>query len=164
AHCIEFQKQFFSLRYRSCCVWVHANKLSETAFVFKVHYAVNQSKQGVILTATHVAARFPFGPALARENVTAKHALAAELLESQSLGIRVTSVSGRTYTFLMSHFVIFDLRLPICDLSKAVSRTSIKNLKSKNLKSPPILSIRSSTLCIPADAPLCACNVSVASF
>src|SRR5437867_984745 len=85
SHCIEFQKQFFSLRYRSCGVGVHANKFAGTTFVFKFHYAVNQSKQRIVFAATDIVPRFPLGPTLARENITAEHALAAELLESESL-------------------------------------------------------------------------------
>jgi len=96
-------------------VWIHANKFSRSSLVFKLHDAVNQSKQCIVLAATNVGTWFPFGSALTRENVAAENTLTAKLFQTQTLRVRISTVARRTYTLFMSHFLIFDLRLLICD-------------------------------------------------
>src|SRR5215813_13465531 len=74
--------------------WVHADEFSRAPLVFKLDDAVNQRKQSVVFAATDVLARLPFRAALTRENISAEHALAAELLQAQPLRIRIAPVSG----------------------------------------------------------------------
>ncbi len=51
---------------------IHANKFPRSSLVFKLHDAVNQSEQCIVFAATNIGTRFPFGPALTRENVAAE--------------------------------------------------------------------------------------------
>src|ERR1041384_7662419 len=74
--------------------WVHADEFSRAPLVFKLHDAVNQRKQSVVFAAADILARLPFRAALTRENISAEHALAAELLQAKPLRIRVAPVSG----------------------------------------------------------------------
>src|SRR5947207_3216475 len=103
-------------RSRDGHLWIHTDEFAGTAFVFKLHHAVNHSEQRVILAAADVLSGLPLGSSLARQNVAAKHSLAAKLLESQSLRVRISPVTGRTYAFLMSHDFISDFRFSDCRL------------------------------------------------
>ena len=94
---------------------VHADKFPRSSLVFKLHDAVNQSEQRIVLAATDVGTRFPFGPSLTRENVAAEDTLTAKLFQPQPLRVRISTVTRRTYTLFMSHFLIFDLRFLISD-------------------------------------------------
>src|SRR4051812_25283875 len=64
---------------------VDAYELAVTPLVLELHDAVDEREQGVVLAAPDVLARLPLRPALAREDVAAEYALAAELLQSQPL-------------------------------------------------------------------------------
>ena len=72
---------------------VHANKLSFLTFVLKLHNAFDQSEERIVLTAADIVTRLPLRSTLPRENVTAKHVLAAELLEAEALRVRVATVA-----------------------------------------------------------------------
>src|SRR6267378_7943856 len=124
---------FRFLRYRGggCLCWVHADKLAGPAFFFKLHDAIYQGEQSIVLASAHVFAWFPTRAALAGQNVAAQHTLAAKFLEAEPLRIRVSSIPRGAYAFFMSHLLIFDLRLPICDFLENSDGVSIKNLKSK---------------------------------
>lgn len=52
---------------------VDADELAATSFFFKFDYAINQRKQRVVLAASDILAGFPFGAALARQNIAAEH-------------------------------------------------------------------------------------------
>jgi hypothetical protein len=97
---------------------IHANKLAGTPLVFEFDYAVDHSEQRVILTAADILARLPLGATLSRQNVAAQNAFAPKLFQSQPLRMRVSPISRGAYAFFVSHFLIFDLRLLICDLLK----------------------------------------------
>jgi len=67
--------------------WVHADELSRAPLVFKLHDPVDQRKQSVVFAAADILTRLPFGAALTRENISAEHALAAELFQAEPLRI-----------------------------------------------------------------------------
>jgi len=66
---------------------IDANEFPRTAFVFKLDHPINEREQRIVFAATDILARFPFGPALARKDISTKHALTAEFLQSQSLRV-----------------------------------------------------------------------------
>src|SRR5437870_1920865 len=109
---------FRFLRYRGgCCLcWVHADKLAGPALFFKLHDAIYQGEQSIVLAAAHILAWFPTRAALAGQNVAAQHALTAKFFKAKPLRIRVAAVPRRAYPFFMCHILISDLRLLICDL------------------------------------------------
>src|SRR5579859_767602 len=59
--------------------------------------------QGVVAAEAHVQARVNVGAALARDDVTRLHPLAAKLLDAQALRIAVATVAAGTRTFFMCH-------------------------------------------------------------
>src|ERR1700751_5225542 len=79
-------EQLFLRRCYSC-FRIYANKLSRAAFVFKLNHAVNQRKQSVILASSDIAAGFPLGTALTRQNVAAEHPLASKFFQAQPLRV-----------------------------------------------------------------------------
>jgi len=97
---------------------IHANKLAGTPLVFEFDYAGDHGEQRVILAAADILTGLPFRAALSRQNVAAKDAFAPKLFQSEALRMRVSPISRGAYAFLMSHFLIFDLRLLICDFPK----------------------------------------------
>src|SRR5882672_7616809 len=101
---------FRFLRYRGgCCLcWIHADKLAGPALFFKLHDAIYQGEQSIVLAAAHVLARSPTRAALAGQNIATKDALAAKFFEAEPLRIRVSSVPRRTDAFFMSHNAISD--------------------------------------------------------
>src|SRR5215213_5005245 len=72
---------------------VYAYELAVTPLVLELHDAVDEREQRVVLAPADVLARLPLRPALAREDVAAEHALAAELLKPEPLRVRVAPVS-----------------------------------------------------------------------
>jgi len=73
--------------------WINADELSGPALVLKLHDTINKRKQGIVLAAADVVARFPPGATLASDDVAAENFLAAELLQAQSLRMRVAAVA-----------------------------------------------------------------------
>src|SRR5688500_19358670 len=73
--------------------WINADELTGTAFVFKLHNAINQSEKRVVFTAADVVAGFPLRTALAGNDVSAQHSFAAKFLQSQTLRIRVATIA-----------------------------------------------------------------------
>jgi hypothetical protein len=72
---------------------INADEFAFLSFVFEFDEAFDQSEQRIVFAAADVFARLPFRAALARQNVAAENVLAAEFLESQSLGVRIAPVS-----------------------------------------------------------------------
>jgi hypothetical protein len=64
---------------------VHADKLATAAFIFKLHDAVDQREQSIVLAATNICTRLPLGATLARQNVATQDALAAKFLQPEPL-------------------------------------------------------------------------------
>src|SRR5438132_6340715 len=100
---IDFENNFRTTLYLASSVslgcrgnhlGIHAYEFPRATFVFEFHEAVDQREQRIVLTATDVLAGLPFRAALPRENVPAQHALAAKLLKSQPLRVRVATVTG----------------------------------------------------------------------
>ena len=58
--------------------------------------------QQLSLTPAHVVARMDMGPALPVQDVACQYELSVSPLGAKSLGLRVSTVLGRTNTFLMS--------------------------------------------------------------
>src|SRR5438067_6155855 len=81
-----------SLGCRDTHLGIHANEFPRATFVFEFHVAVDQREQRIVLTTTDVLAGSPLCAALPCENVSAQHALAAKLLKSQPLRVRIATV------------------------------------------------------------------------
>jgi hypothetical protein len=65
--------------------WINADELARPPFVFKLHNAIDQREQRIVLAAADVVAGFPLRATLPRDDVAAEHALAAEFLQTESL-------------------------------------------------------------------------------
>ena len=85
-----FSETFLS---SSLLQWINADELSGPSFVFKLYDTINECKQGIVLAAADVVARFPPRATLASDDVAAENFLAAELLQAQSLRMRVAAVA-----------------------------------------------------------------------
>ncbi len=64
---------------------INADKLSFAAFVFKLHYSLDQREERVVFSAADIFAGLPFRAPLTRKNVAAEHVLSAEFLKPQPL-------------------------------------------------------------------------------
>ena len=73
--------------------WINADELSRPALVFKLHDAVDQCEQRIILAAADIVAWFPLGTTLARDDVAAENSLTAKLLQTEPLRLRVATVT-----------------------------------------------------------------------
>ena len=69
----------------------------------ELHFAGLKREQSIVLADAHVKARVVVGAALAYQNFTSVNQLTAETLDAQALRVRITTVVGRTETFLMCH-------------------------------------------------------------
>jgi len=72
---------------------IDADELSTAAFVFKLHNTFDKRELSVIFPTTDILSGFPLGAPLTRKNVATEHTLAAKLLQPQSLGLRVATVT-----------------------------------------------------------------------
>src|ERR1019366_8854111 len=72
-------------------------------FGLELNATVDQREQRVVPAQTDIAARMPFGAALARDNVAGDDFLAAKNLDSEALTARITAVARGSACFLMSH-------------------------------------------------------------
>ena len=64
---------------------------------------VDKGIQGVVLTHTDIGIRVVDGTTLTDDDVTGLHDLTAELLKTESFGMRLTTVLGTGLTFFMCH-------------------------------------------------------------
>ena len=78
---------------RSLFQRVDANELAAAPFLFKLHDAVNQRKQSVVLAASDIFAGLPFGATLSRNNVSTQYTLATKLLQTQTLRIGIAAIT-----------------------------------------------------------------------
>lgn len=62
-----------------------------------------QCKKGEVATHSNIDSRMVFGSALADNDVSGNHGLAAILLDAQHFWIAVPSVAGGSLSFLMCH-------------------------------------------------------------
>ena len=83
-------------------VGVNAYTSSAVCDVLKLNLTVNESKQGVILTAAYIYAGMNVSASLADDDVAGDDMLTVSSLNAKSLGLTVTTVLSRTNTFFMS--------------------------------------------------------------
>ena len=62
--------------------------------------ALNLCEQGVVLTAANIHTRVDLGAALANQDVACRYGLTVCTLYTQSLGLGIKTVLGRTTPFL----------------------------------------------------------------
>ena len=67
------------LRGRRLLQRVNADEFPRAALVFKLHYAVQQREERIVLTSADVLPGLPFGSALPRNDIAAPHVLTAKL-------------------------------------------------------------------------------------
>src|SRR5688500_18530780 len=72
---------------------IDAYKLSSLTLVLKLHVPLDKSEQRIILSATDIITRFPFGAPLASQDVSTEYVLAAEFFEAKPLSVRVAAIS-----------------------------------------------------------------------
>jgi hypothetical protein len=88
---VHFPSEFLGSRLLR---WIDANKFSASAFVLKLHDAIDEREQRIVLTSADVVTWFPPSPTLARNDVATQDAFASKLLESQTLRMRIAAISG----------------------------------------------------------------------
>ena len=74
-----------------------------TAFSIEVHVAIDQSEDGVIGSHANITAWMPLGSALADQDVAWTYEFATELLNSETLCVRVASVPSGALSFFVCH-------------------------------------------------------------
>ena len=84
---------------------VNGNLLSVTSETLELHLAVNEREQSVIGADAYVVARVNVRAALSYENVARENELSVSALYTQSLGLGISTVLGRTHTFFMSEIL-----------------------------------------------------------
>ena len=70
--------------------------------MLELYLTVDESIEGIILAYAYVFACANSGSSLSYDNVAGKNRLTVCLLNAKTLGLTVTTVLGRTDTFLMS--------------------------------------------------------------
>jgi hypothetical protein len=83
--------------------WVYANPFAVFATTLKGYRAIDQGKQGVIVTPTHIITRMHLGTPLTNDNIASAHRFTAIFFYAKTLSIRVATVPCTACTFLMSH-------------------------------------------------------------
>lgn len=58
---------------------IDADKFSRTAFVFKLHYAVEQGEESIVFTSANILPGFPFRSPLPRDDIAATDVFPAKL-------------------------------------------------------------------------------------
>lgn len=84
------------------CSWVYRNLFLVSALSFKPYDTVCSSEQGIITAAAYVQTRMDLGSALSVQDVACQYELTVCSLGTQSLGLGIPTVFGRTNTLFMS--------------------------------------------------------------
>ena len=69
--------------------------------MLKLHGTVNQSKKSIVRTDTNVIAGMDLSAALSDKDVAGNYCLTVSLLNAETLGLGVTTVSSRTNALLV---------------------------------------------------------------
>ena len=83
-------------------VSVYTDLLLVLGGVLELDGTVDQSKQSIVRTDADVVAGTDGGTSLTDDDIAGENCLAVSLLHTQSLGLGITAVLGRTDTLLMS--------------------------------------------------------------
>ena len=81
---------------------INASLFLVFAHSFVTNDAVNKREERIVCTDTYVRAGMNFRASLANENVTRENCLTVAALRAKTFCLAVSSVVGRTRTFLMS--------------------------------------------------------------
>ncbi len=73
---------------------VNADELAFLSLILEFNKAFDQREQSVVLADADVVARLPLGAALTSQYVAAEYVLAAKLLKTKPLRVRIAAVSG----------------------------------------------------------------------
>ena len=82
-------------------VSVYANLLLATGDVLELNNTVNKRKESIVRTDTYVSTGMNLSSALSYKNVAGKNRLTVSLLYAETLGLRITTVLGRTNALLV---------------------------------------------------------------
>ena len=82
-------------------VGVNANALSSACIGLKFDITLNESEESIITSDSNAVTGMDLGASLSYDDVTGDNMLSAELLDTETLGLTVTAVLGRTNTLLM---------------------------------------------------------------
>jgi len=89
-------EQTFVLRY-----WSNIHALAES--LLELNYAINEREQREITSGTNVVTSVKCATALTNQDITSANNFATELLNSETLTLAISSVSGTSYRFFMCH-------------------------------------------------------------
>lgn len=73
----------------------------------ELYSTIAKSEESMILTHTYVLARIVDGTTLTNDNVTCNAFLTTVDLNAKALAFGFAAVAGTTYTFFMSHNIMF---------------------------------------------------------
>ena len=82
-------------------VSVNANLLLATGDVLELNNTVNKCEKSIVRADTYVSTGMNLGAALSNNNVAGDNRLAVCLLNAETLGLRITTVLGRTNALLV---------------------------------------------------------------
>lgn len=85
----------------ACGDLVNANLFLAKVFGFETDNAVDRCKQRIILANADVDAGMEVRTTLTHEDIARKHELTVRALRSETLGMAVAAVTGRTNAFFM---------------------------------------------------------------
>lgn len=87
------------------------NELAVVTSSGEADVAFDQGEEGVVFADTNVLTRMELSSTLTHEDIAGQNDFATELLHAKSLGMRLATVFGTTYAFLVSHSGVFRLGL-----------------------------------------------------
>ena len=85
--------------------FVNRDLLAVLAHALKLHGAVHEGEQRVVLPLAHVGAGVDLRSALSDKDVAGENELSVSSLGAKTLGLTVAAVLGRTQTFFMCQSV-----------------------------------------------------------
>ena len=93
--------------------WTYRYEYAAFGFGTKLDFAVDQGKERVVFADPDIAARVPFGAALASDDVTGQHLFAAENLQPEALSRGIAAVARGSACFLVCLLSASETHLPL---------------------------------------------------
>jgi hypothetical protein len=82
--------------------------------LLELNYTVSESEERVITSSAYVVTSVIGASALKNKDISGANNFTAELLNTSSLSIAVSSVSGTSYRFLMCHDITLNFQISLC--------------------------------------------------
>jgi hypothetical protein len=81
--------------------------------LLELNYTVSESEERVITSSAYVVTSVIGASALTNKDISGANNFTAELLNTSSLSIAVSSVSGTSYRFLMCHDITLNFQISL---------------------------------------------------